>query len=110
MKRALILVVLAILIVDHAEAYTEGGVGRSSCGTWTTNLNRRDRSQWEHLLDQSWVLGFLSGAGYAGGRSIDPLYGMDGYGVEAWISNWCQNHPIERISRAAEAFIAAHPH
>lgn len=109
MKRALILATLAALMIDRAQAYTETGMGTSSCGSWTTNLNHRDR-QWDHLLDLSWVLGFLSGAGYAGNSDIDPLHGVDGYGVEAWISNWCQTHPIEHISHAARAFIAAHPH
>jgi hypothetical protein len=53
--------------------------------------------------------GFLSGIGYEGDANLNPLNGMDAYGVWAWIDNYCQAHPIETIMEAAEAFASAHP-
>ncbi len=42
-----------------------------------------------------------------GGEEVDPLHAK---GVWAWIDNYCQAHPIEMITTAAEAFNRAHPH
>jgi hypothetical protein len=56
---------------------------------------------------EAWVLGFLSGLGVAGVG--DPLNGVDNEGVMAWIDNYCQSHPINRLVDAAKAFFSAHP-
>jgi hypothetical protein len=61
------------------------------------------------LQATGWVLGFLSGIGSTGG-SNDPLDGVDGESVRAWINNYCKAHPTEAIEEAAEAFYFAHPH
>jgi len=37
------------------------------------------------------------------------LNGTDADGVWAWIDNYCQEHPIDRLFIAAEAFAKAHP-
>jgi hypothetical protein len=61
------------------------------------------------MTDGSWVLGFLSGVGYING-DYDPLRGLDANAVEAWLDHYCQAHPSEKLSEAAAAFIAEHPH
>ena len=110
--RRLMRIVLACLVVGsliggrvqaQATGYSAAGLGGLSCGSWT--VARRDEIASPH---QQWVLGFLSGLGSAGPR--DPLQGMDAQGVWAWIDNYCQSHPIDRLTKAAEAFALAHPH
>ena len=88
-----------------AEAYTRMGAGLSSCGTWVAERRRGDWS-----TSGSWVLGFLSGVGYMGTPQYDPLHGMDGDAVLAWIDNYCQTNALLDIVDAAEAFVTAHPH
>jgi hypothetical protein len=86
--------------------YHEIGSGTASCGAWTA-----DRHQLANraLSDEEWVLGFLSGVGYIGYDSANPLNKTDADGVWAWIDNYCSAHPISQISDAAAAFYHAHP-
>ncbi len=60
------------------------------------------------VSEQSWILGFLSGVGYAE-RGKDPLHGTDVEGVSAWMDNYCQVHPLNDVADAGAAFVAAHP-
>jgi hypothetical protein len=86
------------------------GAGAASCGTWTAD--RQQRSTGRHslsLMDEQWVLGFLSGIAVMGDESVDPLRRMDAEGVWAWVDNYCQAHPIETISSAAIEFFHIHP-
>jgi hypothetical protein len=52
-------------------------------------------------------LGFLSGIGYEGEEVIDPLMGLDPQAVWAWVDDYCQAHPVEKIAAAAEACVSA---
>lgn len=62
-------------------------------------------------MAEQWVLGFLSGVGYAANQDgIDPLNGVDDQGVWAWVDNYCRNHPLNLVVTAAAAFRVAHPH
>lgn len=93
---------------SEAMAYTMGGPGISSCESWTTAP--RD-GKGDHLLaleNQSWVLGFLSGVGYAGANR-DPLQGLNSQAVAAWVDDYCTAHPIDTIATAAGAFVIEHP-
>ena len=56
------------------------------------------------MEEEQWVLGFLSGTGYAG--IGDSLHNMDWDGVTMWISNYCSSNPTKEIIDAAEAFLA----
>jgi len=110
MRHALAIVFLtATLIVDPpvAGAFRTIGEGGSSCGTWTAERHSTSRGRFGV---ESWILGFLSGIGYVGDNGDDPLKGMDADGVQAWIDNYCQNHPIDHIMDAARAFYLVHPH
>jgi hypothetical protein len=109
-------IVLACLVIlgcllgqpENASAFTLIGAGVDSCGTWTAD--RRHPSGSPALQDGEWVLGFLSGIGYEGAASIDPLQGVDAQAVLAWVDNYCQVNPLDKISDAAKAFYKAHPH
>jgi hypothetical protein len=107
MRLSALLTVLTVgLTTGHAEAanYNLIGSGNRSCGTWTAE----ERDQRYPIFGQ-WVLGFLSGIGYEGAPSSNPLQGMDAYGVFGWIDNYCREHPIDDIADAASAFSRMHP-
>jgi hypothetical protein len=101
------LIVAAALMTGSAHAYTIIGMGQYSCGTW---IKDRRGQQMTAYLYQQWIVGFLSGVGYAGPPGIDPLKGTDSNGVWAWIDNYCQAHPLDNIAEAGSAFVIAHPH
>jgi hypothetical protein len=106
MLRFLLSATLSVaLMTGSAEAYALLGPGVSSCATWAAD-NRRDPVK--ALMNQSWVLGFLSGAGYAGSAEQDPLHGVDSNAVIAWVDKYCRTHPLDPIVRAAEVFIDEH--
>lgn len=106
MRIALICVIVALTARPAVSAnYQSIGVGNASCGTWT-----EDRRTPETPIARArvqWVLGFLSGAGYAG--DIDPLAGLDGQAVVAWMDNYCRAHPLAQITKAAAHFTEEHP-
>jgi hypothetical protein len=119
MRVSLAMIVTAIIAIGaviEARARTMiGGSASTSCGAWTT-----ERS---HLIpgvpvgpeyinameDESWVLGFLSGIGFANQNGDDPLSGVDTDGIWAWVDNYCRDHPLDTIAKAATAFYHAHP-
>ena len=90
-----------------AHAYTAIGAGTDACETWTAD--RRQPLGSGALQDEQWVSGFLSGIGYEGEEVIDPLVGLDAQAVWAWVDDYCQAHPLEKIAAAAEAFSYEHP-
>jgi hypothetical protein len=53
------------------------------------------------------VFGYL--AGVAETTNLDPMRGLDANAAEAWISNYCQAHPLNSIIDGARAFIREHP-
>jgi hypothetical protein len=99
---------LSVPVLAHADMTTIMGMGTGSCGGWTAYRVNPVAPTTE--LDQQWVLGFLSGVGYMGSATIDPLNNTDAQGVYTWIDNFCHEHPLARISDAAGAFLIAHPH
>jgi hypothetical protein len=102
--RFLLPIALAVALISSAKAsdYAIAGGGLSLCGAWTTA--RRDR---QAIGFEEWVAGFLSGFGDLAASvpipEMDPLRGLNTQTVRAWVDNYCQAHPLERIVQAAEA-------
>jgi hypothetical protein len=99
---------LAVALLNmsaKAQTYSAGGIGNSSCGTWTAARLRPNGS--EAYSNGQWILGFLSGVGWT--REYDPLNRVDAPGVFAWIDNYCRAHPLDPIADAGAAFVHAHP-
>jgi hypothetical protein len=97
----------------QAKAYQIAGIGLQSCGSWTAA-----RGGGMAALEVQWVLGYVSGVGFAGQilsnehsayAVIDPLDGTDAQAVLAWIDNYCRAKPLDQIEQAAGAFVFAHP-
>jgi hypothetical protein len=75
------------------------------CVNWT--LLRSQKQAW---LSEQWILGFLSGVGYASlwaGQNFRN--GVEAYGVFDWIDSYCKVNPDDNLVRASEAFVLAHP-
>jgi hypothetical protein len=111
MRFFLLLTVLSVSLVtgfaEDAGAFQVIGAGAASCGTWT-KYRSDPQAHFVASVEVNWVLGFLSGIGYAR-AGADPLRGMDPAGVSGWIDNYCRAHPIDPIHLAAVAFSEAHP-
>jgi hypothetical protein len=108
MKRFLALGSLAVILMTNPSiAFTLIGAGAKSCGSWTTARRYGHNTERSVPFDQ-WMVGFLSGVGYAGQQN--PLNNMDADGVLAWVDNYCATYPINDVLTAGMAFIAAHPH
>jgi hypothetical protein len=68
------------------------GPTQQSCGVWTTNSGLvRDM-----LL--AWTDGFVSGADF---QRVDHLTQTDNKGIEAWMTKYCAEHPLDGIVKAA---------
>ena len=81
--------------------YTAVGEGTGSCEKWTAA--RRTHKAFE--LEQ-WMLGFLSGVGFDAVDGTDPLKLLGTDVVFVWIDNYCLGHPLDRITKAAAAFVS----
>jgi hypothetical protein len=119
MRFFLIVSVLStILTAATAEAKPWMAIGAgatSSCGTWTAHrytyqTHGAIQDVNNAVQEGAWVYGFLSGVGFAGLDGADPLRGVDGDAVLAWIDNYCRSNPLKKIAEAAMAFSLAHPH
>ena len=71
--------------------------GAPSCGTWVKNRPNHD---WSSLVDQSWLLGYLSGVAVAGNQ--DFLH-TDNDSLFLWIDNYCQGNPLDHLFDAGDA-------
>ena len=105
----LLLTALAVVLFTGAARAADAwaiGVGLKSCGAWTADRRTPDWGS-----EAQWVVGFLSGVGYEGMKDgVDPLRGVDGAAVMAWLDNYCQTHPLQKLVDAAKAFVDEHPH
>ncbi len=102
------MIALYSLGAGQALAYHEVGAGVDTCASWTSD--RQTPGGAPALQDEQWVLGFLTGIGFAGPDQDDPLNGMDAQGVWEWIDSYCKQHPSDKMVTAARAFFKSHPH
>lgn len=88
--------VMAAQKVPAPTKYIVFGVGTASCGRWVEAP--KDSLPAEGYL--AWVLGFLSGAGWAG---ADTIRDIDNDAIKVWMNNYCQAHPLDSIAMGAQA-------
>jgi hypothetical protein len=81
-----------------ANAYTVIGAGGQSCESW---MSEKEKNSLSYLIYQTWVLGFVSGAG--GG--LGEKYEVDADGAIGWIDNYCQTNPLSNIAYAAQELV-----
>ena len=75
------------------------GIGAESCGTWT-----KDRRNQVHVIQLSWVQGFVTGAASIGGVALKPT---DEDGIEGWLDNYCTGHSLDTLYEATKELVAA---
>ena len=52
----------------------------------------------------SWVLGFVSGVGWSGGRTLKET---DSAGMKAFVDQYCDAHRLDNINDAAKELVLA---
>jgi hypothetical protein len=78
------------------------GEGTMSCGQW---LEFRRTREGMAAVSEAWVRGFLTGYGFAylvnhrEGPAVGS--GTDPFGNNAWIDNYCRDHPLNDLSEAS---------
>ena len=93
MKTLAVLALGAALLSTPALAETRIiGVGLESCGSWT------NRQRPEMLV---WIFGFISRAAIQNPPG-NILGKIDADALEAWMTNYCKDHPLEPIARGAQ--------
>ena len=97
MRTLAVLTFGALLLGSPASAETAAGtvtilgVGLESCGAWT-NRPRPEMAVW--------VFGFISRATIQNPGNI--LGKLDADALDAWMTNYCKDHPLEPIARGAQ--------
>lgn len=78
------------------------GEGTTSCGEWLDKRHETSRV----IPEAAWVLGFLTAASqYHVAAAGNIAHGLDGSGVDHWIDNYCDAHPLDNIDAAASALV-----
>src|ERR1700687_5250662 len=98
MRKIIIGVTLWIAISVDAQAAQVLGQGTASCGKWTEN----QRDKFFAVVDGVWLSGYLSGYSV---YSSDEMDLPDQAAREGWLSNYCKNHPLDQIYKAADQLI-----
>ena len=97
---ALLLVLLCASSPVHAgNQYAVLGAGSRPCGSW---LRARSEAAPDSAVLQSWVLGYITSVN-ANVLTITPdvAAGMNPDGLFSWIDNYCAEHPLDSVARAA---------
>ena len=111
MSRCLIRLALISLALSgpvQAQKFHAIGSGSATCSSWLTW--RLDPDSAIAIASEQWVLGFLSGVGYMGSKSIDPLRGIDAKAVFVWVDNYCIKEPEQNLLSASIMFRFTHSH
>ena len=90
---SVLMIAFAALCVHSANATTVMGV--RSCGQWIA----RKSTDVDKAATEAWLLGYLSGL--ATGSRVDILHDTDYASLMAWMDNYCNAHPLERVSSGA---------
>jgi hypothetical protein len=111
--------------VAHAEQtlYTIG-IGNLSCGKFIASIGKRPPGKVmatrdgdlvsENAQYLQWLLGFVSGVNstlyvynvaHPGEEQQQQIENIDAAGVDLWMRNWCNQHPVKSVFEGAVAFI-----
>jgi hypothetical protein len=96
MKRNQIAIIALALVLSCNTARANKfviGSGVETCGGWTRS-NPGMKTQ-----RIAWVLGFLSGVNFV--VEPDILKGPDAAAIEGWMDNYCRQHPLDTMVKAA---------
>ena len=101
--RMMVIAIVTLIARGQAQpqkfAFGEGIA--ASCGVWQ---QARQASSLKRGLMAQWVVGFLSGVNLES-PSTDFLLGNDFDGLMAWVDNYCQSHPLDKVATAASNLV-----
>jgi len=101
---AILLLALALWApISIAGEYTILGAGSRPCGSW---LQARSQVTPESSVMQSWLLGYITSIN-AHELTItkDIAEGTNADGMFLWVDNYCTEHPLDSVARAAASLI-----
>ncbi len=94
LKSGLTIAMLSMCLQSKAgDTVTIKGAGARGCGTWLKETDSVMR-----LTNLNWILGYLSGAATATRKNV--LKEVDADSIEAAISKYCQENPLEGMDSA----------
>jgi hypothetical protein len=102
-----LMVATAVLIPVRAQQRQEAdyrvyGAGSLPCREWVEAQRKADPTRFSTAdIYQVWIVGFVSGAGYAG----LTLKGSNSEGMKAFVDQYCAARPSDTIATAAAALV-----
>lgn len=91
-----VLVMLLSVHISYSATATVYGAGNSSCGEY---LSYREKKGCEYYQFSDWLNGFISSYGLYSGKKMKIT---DSKGMVYWIDNYCKEHPLDEVARAAD--------
>jgi hypothetical protein len=77
------------------------GFGTQSCGFWVAE-EKKDSSRYRGM--QHWFTGFVTGIGYSG---VFELKETDSSAMGLFVTNYCNENPLDDVSDGARALVQA---
>jgi hypothetical protein len=87
--------------VTLSDDYTTLGAGTALCGRWT-DAHKSRNALLAGAFNQ-WILGYLTA--FNVWKVKDLVSNTDNSGILEWVSNYCADHPLERVDNAALALV-----
>jgi hypothetical protein len=80
------------------------GAGTAACGYWLQHTAKNDV---HHMILEAWVEGYLTADNQQRADSHASFVGLttDESGRSAWISQYCQGHPLDNMYSATWALV-----
>jgi hypothetical protein len=120
MRSIILCVLLLTADVAHAEMVFVMGIGQHSCGQLIAAMGKdhplgqhREMDTGtglfvdEYTMYQQWLMGFVSGFNVTHASEAEQLQQVrtDPAAMDLWMRNWCNEHPMQGVFQAANAFI-----
>ena len=102
-----LIVAVAVLAPLGAQKQPEAdyrvyGQGALPCRDWVESQKAADPAKYDAAyVHEVWLLGFVSGAGYAG----LPMRATDSRGIKSFVDQYCAGRPEDNLSQAATALV-----
>ena len=82
-----------------AAAVTTFTIEEPTCGKWTKERTD-DKNSWAALINENWLLGYLSGLASANNSSF--LKDTNSDRIDFWMDSYCKSNPSDNISEGAK--------
>jgi hypothetical protein len=108
---AFVLFVTNAFAASPKEYYSVLGVGISSCAYWTSvhadaaNPEGSTMSVFTSSNQDSWLQGYITAYNHYVSSDGNVSGNSDFKGLEAWMTSYCQQNPLDNISTAADKLI-----